>query len=80
MSVNRILGVVLMGLATYAQAQDNVPAGVKEECAQLPAVTQQGAADVLAAVSIVYMGGINYEHGRACPSVFHFSRAVVAIL
>ena len=43
MSVNRILGVVLMGLglATYAQAQDDVPAGVKEECAQLPAVTQQ---------------------------------------
>ena len=24
--------------------------------------------------------GINDEHGRACPSVFHFSRAVVAIL
>ena len=44
MSVNRILGVVLMGLGlvTYAQAQDNVPAGVKEECAQLPAATQQG--------------------------------------
>ena len=39
---NRILGVVLMGLATYAQAQDSVPAGVKEECAQLPAATQQG--------------------------------------
>ena len=43
MSVHSILGVVLMGLgvATYAQAQDGVPAGVKEECAQLPSVTQQ---------------------------------------
>lgn len=37
-------------------------------------------APTLATVSIVHMGGVDDEHGRACPSVFHFSRAVVAIL
>ena len=38
MSVNRILGVVLMGLglATYAQAQDGVPAGVKKNVRKCP--------------------------------------------
>ena len=44
MSLQRIFGMAFasLGLMAYAQAQDEIPAGVKEECAQLPAVTQQG--------------------------------------
>ena len=41
MSLQRIFGMAFasLGLMAYAQAQDEIPAGVKEECAQLPAVT-----------------------------------------
>ena len=44
MSLQRIFGMAFasLGLMTYAQAQDEIPDGVKEECAQLQAFTQQG--------------------------------------